>query len=939
MHKEDDRFLVGVPRQGVKELSMTSGAWRDIVNIPGNYLSLVMESSGDGEIYVGVHAKGLMCYNILTGESRWLKATDDNKGLPNNYVNALHITPDRKLWMGFYGALGYYDLKNRKFVNIDDVSASNPTVNALASVGDTLLLVGTSQGLIEYSLKTGKTKRYASPDGLSDNEVRTIEIDGNGVRWIGTVNGLSHQDANTKKISAYYGALGLQENAFNHSVEAVQGNKIYFANDLGFTVFNPDFIPVGGWSGSVPKISAIYINGRRIVPSDKVGGRLMIEGDALTPETINLPTNDNSIRLRLTTMDFRDASNVVWRWRTQDDKTWNENRPGENFLHLPNLSPGEHVLQIQGIENGEPSPITEVRIRVAYPWYLSPVAIIIYVLVFAGLLYLVFTLLKKKRVERENDERIKFFVNLSHDIRSPITLMLSPIEELIKRPFDEDVKRELKTIKRNGQRILSLVNQMLDLRKLEKGKMRLSCRQTDVARFVGGLVELFKPQAQQSGLSLEYEDRFGSEKAWLDRDNVDKILVNLISNAIKYTPKGGDVKVRTGAFDDADLGSCLRIDVIDTGIGLDAKLESKMFERFYQAKNAGAVSGFGIGLDLCRGLTELHHGRIEGHNRGDGEKGSVFSVFIPLSGNAYSEDELAVDDTSGLTSQRSRDIVSAVESSSHVPAASSPKKSKAMKRVFIVDDHDELRNYLVSQLSKYYKVSEAADGESALKMIIDKVPDIVVSDVKMPGLDGLELLKRLKRSATTAHIPVILLSSRNEVSDRMAGWNCGADGYIGKPFTLEELESLIDNLIDNRQKVNGKASGVSETEGKITHPEVKGNDEILMERVMKVMEKHISEPEFNVEQLSVEVGISRAHLHRKMKDATGITPSDFIRNIRLKRASQLLRKPDIEITQIAYMVGYNSQPHFSTVFKKFTGYTPSEYRSRYLSGAASAQED
>lgn len=940
-HGEDDRFLIGIPTQGVKELSMTSGSWRKIVDIPGNYLSLVMESAGDGEFFVGVHAKGLMRYSMSTGETRWLKGDgDDDSGLLNNYVNVLHLTSDGKLWIGFYGGMGYYDLRSGKYVNIEDFSVSNATVNALTSVGDSLLLVGTCQGLIEYSLKTGKTKRYASSDGLSDNEVRTIEIDGNGGRWIGTVNGMSYQDAETRKISAYYGALGLQENAFNHSVEAARGNNIYFTSDLGFTEFNPDYIPVDGWKGGAPKISAIYIRGRKIVPSDKIGRRFMIEGYALQPETINLPTNDNSMRLRLTTMDFRDASNVIWRWRTGDgDDAWNENRPGENEIHLPNFSPGEHMIQIQGIENGKMSPVFNLRIRVAYPWYLSPVAIIIYVLVLAGLLYLVFALLKKKRVERENDAKIKFFMNLSHDIRSPITLMLSPIEELIKRPFDDDVKHELKTIKRNGQRILSLVNQMLDLRKLEKGKMRLLCRKTYVAQFTGGLVDLFKPQAQQSGLNLEYEDRFGEDRIWLDRDNVDKILVNLISNAIKYTPKGGSVKVLTDVCEVADLGRCLRINVIDTGIGLDAKLESKVFERFYQAGNEGAVSGFGIGLDLCRGLAELHHGRIEGHNRNDGVKGSVFTVYIPISDSVYSDEELAGDDKAKLQAERSSDIVSAVESSSFEPPTSSQKKSKAMKRVIIVDDHDELRHYLKRQLSEYYKVSEAADGQTALKMIIDKVPDIVVSDVKMPGLDGLELLKRLKRNDQTAHIPVILLSSLNEVADRMAGWNSGADGYIGKPFTLEELKTLIDNLIENRQKVKGKASGVSETEGKIVHPEVKGNDEILMERVMRVTDKHISEPDFNVEQLSAEAGISRAHLHRKMKETIGITPSDFIRNIRLKRAAELLRKPDIEVTQIAYIVGYNSQPHFSTVFKKFTGYTPSEYRSKYLNSEESTDSD
>lgn len=254
-----------------------------------------------------------------------------------------------------------------------------------------------------------------------------------------------------------------------------------------------------------------------------------------------------------------------------------------------------------------------------------------------------------------------------------------------------------------------------------------------------------------------------------------------------------------------------------------------------------------------------------------------------------------------------------------------------------MDDHEELRKYLSTQLSSSYKVREAADGAEAMKIIMDNPPDIIVSDVMMPEIDGLELLKRVKSNSATNHIPVILLSSKHELADRMAGWDKGADGYLGKPFNLEELELLIETLIENRLKLKGKFSGAQNTEGKITTPEVKGNDEKLMERIMKVTDKYLDDSEFNVEKLASETGVSRAHLHRKMKEQLGMTPSDFIRNVRLRRACELLQKPDIEITQIAYLVGYTSQSHFSTAFKKFTGYTPSEYRARY--GSESKAEE
>ncbi len=249
-----------------------------------------------------------------------------------------------------------------------------------------------------------------------------------------------------------------------------------------------------------------------------------------------------------------------------------------------------------------------------------------------------------------------------------------------------------------------------------------------------------------------------------------------------------------------------------------------------------------------------------------------------------------------------------------------------------MDDDADLRGYVAATLGRYYKVKEAADGNEALKIVADWQPDIVVSDVVMPGMDGLTLLKRLKSSSDSNHIPVVLLSSKTALADRMEGWDKGADGYLGKPFNTDELAALVDTLIENRLRIKGKFSGAQDTEGKIDAPEMKGNDELLLDRIMKEINANIDDPALNVEKLASEVGVSRAHLHRKMKDLIGMTPSDYIRNIRLKRACELLRRPDIEVTQVAYKIGFTSQPHFSSHFKRYTGFSPSEYRAKCLAG-------
>ena len=929
----EDRLLVGIVNSGVWELSVTKGSWSRLIDIPGSYLHIYLDTDGKDDLFVGMHGVGVMRCNLSDGSKKWLSVYNGDNSLPNTYVNKM-MRHDGKLWIGLYGGIACYDLDGDSLVTINQDPFLSGSTFSFAPQDDGAILAATSHGLILYHPKKGVITKYTTINGLADNDVRSVTIDRNGGTWIGTMRGLSYLDPDTKTVLSYHGNYGLVENVFRHSALSKSDGKMYFSNDQGVTCFDPDDVKSTSFDKDV-KISALYINGERIAPATRTGSRVVIEGDPMSPSVINLPYSEHALAMRLSTMDFRDAANIVYQWRMADmSEEWIETRPGENVIYIPYLDPGTHKLQIRAQENGVISPMMEIKINIAPPWYLSTWAKLVYLLVVATILVLGWIVMQKKKEEKINDAKIKFFIDVSHDIRSPITLILSPIEALLRQPFDEEVRRQLKTMQRNGQRILSLVNQLLDIRKLDKGKMRLSCRKTDVNRFVRELVDMFIPQAAECGLTLEFEKNTDPGEVWIDRDNLDKVLVNLISNAIKYTPKGGTIKVVTESVDDDRLGRCIRISVIDTGVGLDSKMEARIFERFYRVRedHAPATPGFGIGLDLCRRLAELHHGSITGRNRRDNVKGSVFSICIPLDESYYSPEELHVSAQHQEEEESGKHLVMSALPVGAGNEKSVRRKSVISKSILVVDDHEELRNYLCYQLASSYKVTGAKDGEEALKIIMDNPPDIIVSDVMMPGIDGLELLRRVKSNSSTSHIPVVLLSSRHELADRMAGWDKGADGYLGKPFNLEELEVVIDNLINNRLRMKGKFSGVQDVEGKIASPEVKGNDEKLMERIMGIIERYIDDSEFNVEKLSSEAGISRAHLHRKMKDQIGMTPSDFIRNIRLKRACELLQKPDIEVTQIAYLVGYTSQPHFSTAFKKFTGYTPSEYRQRLQSG-------
>lgn len=923
---EGDKAFLGVVGDGVWQLDLVSGALRKFIDISGKYPLVALARGKGNDLFVGIHGMGLMRYDMATGQREWIPYDEGSEtGFSNPFITYLHRTEDDRLWVCSYSGLACYDLNKNKMLEVDQIPFLNGTTFTVASSHAGAVWVGTSQGLVHYDLKKGVTKRYTVSDGLTDNDIRSIAVDKKGGVWIGSLHGISYLEKESQKIQAYHGGYGLVENVFNYALYSKANDRIYLGNDLGMTSFSPEAVPTPGFGNDI-MVSGFYLNGERLVPATMTGNHHVIEGSQVHPDAIYLPYKSNALTLRMSTMDFRDASNISYMWRLNPKEDWTRNPPGENLVYLPHLDPGTYEFEVCAMENNIMSNPTRIKIHISSPWYMSMWARTAYALIAIALIVMGWLVLKKKRDEKINDEKIKFFIDISHDLRSPITLILSPLETLMKQQNDPEVKSMLNTMHRNVIRMLSLVNQLLDIRKLEKGKMHLYCKLTDVNSFVGEMVEMFRTQAESKNQTIRFDGWDKDFKIWLDRNNFDKILVNVISNAIKYTPSGGSIEVRVSSVSDPRLGECMGVSVIDTGIGLDSKTEAKLFDRFYRGDNefSQRTRGFGIGLDLCRRLVDLHHGTISGRNRDDGVKGSVFSVLIPLDESLYKEGELRKGEQAGENVERH--LIGSAQS----PAGDLPTRLAALsagKYVLFVDDDEEMRSYVSSQLGRIFKVRLASNGIEALKMVDEKKPDIIISDVVMPEMDGLTLLKRLKSNADTNDIPVILLSSKISVADRMSGWDKGADAYLGKPFNVEELEILAGTLIENRLRMKGKYSGAQDTEGKIASPEMKGNDELLMERIIKEINEHIEDPELNVEKLAEEVGVSRTHLHRKLKDIIGMTPSDYIRNIRLKRACELLKRPDIEVTQVAYKIGFTSQSHFSTHFKRYTGYSPSEYRA------------
>lgn len=918
------RILVGVAREGIWSIDVSSLSLSKVMKPSSPYPGVVCSTCGNGNIIAAFGELGVLRYNPVTHEEKWFYPVGGSNLLSCLYYAGISTTSDGKVWIGGYSGIACYDPNFDSLVPIDQTPFIKGVINDVCDY-DGALMIATDRGLLRYSPDKGIIRKYTVFDGLPDNDVRTVENDGKGGIWIGTMKGAAYLRESTDGISSLGSLVGQAPSAFLFSGSRNSGSEIAMANFESIVIFDSDSLRQSSFGGNV-YLSGIYVNGNRLTEESRSGSGLMVEGPISHPEVIHLSHKDNSLVLRLSTFDFRDSSGIRYEWQIDNEgDEWHSTSPGESMIYLPPLASGKHMLRIRGWENNVHSDVTRLKLDVKAPWYLSNIAYSAYVVMILLMIGLIFKVVKNKQEEELYEAKIKYFMDISHELRSPVTLMLSPVETLLKQNHSPETTSKLLTIRRNAQRVLNLVDQLLDLRKIEKGKMKLVFTPVDIKVFVGELVEMFTPMAEEKGLSISFYCNLKDLWGEVDRNNLDKILVNLISNAIKYTPKGGKVDVALKKSDETLGVPAYSVTVTDTGIGLDNKVISHLFERFYRnvEHHHGNASGFGIGLDLCMRLVELHKGKITAKNREDGLKGSVFTVTLPLTPVSPVSNPV-VD-----TDQKRQRILDVISGSGDSGLSG---KSSHRFRILVVDDDVELREYIKTNLGNSFKVVAVPGAEEALKEIRTRLPDLIVTDIRMKGIDGLELLRRIKSNMATQHIPVIIFSSASNVEERTKGWKIGADGYLAKPFTIEELESMVSGLLSTRSKLKGIFSGYNEIADKIEAPKVKGIDEHLMRRINKYINDNISEPSMSVDGLSEYVGLSRSQLHRRMKEIIGVAPSDYIRNVKLRKACEILSQGDVDIVQVAYSLGFNAQSHFSTLFKKYTGMTPTEFRSKGKTG-------
>ena len=634
-------------------------------------------------------------------------------------------------------------------------------------------------------------------------------------------------------------------------------------------------------------------------------GRLVAKGPVIETDKYQVSYLDNSITLEFSLLDFVSPRNIVYEYRINEAK-WLQTPEGQNSIQLSHLQPGTYQIEVRALSAGIYSEKKIITVKVLPPWYRSGWAYTVYLLVVFGIIGVIGLLLRRSARQHMDEEKMKFLINATHDIRSPLTLIMGPLDKLKTIIGEGEGKGYLETIDRNAQRLMLLVNQILDERRIDKNQLQLHCRETNMVDFIGGICKLYQYNASQRNITFTFEHEKDHVLAWVDRINFDKVISNLLSNAFKYTFDGGEVKVMLHETEKE-----VEIQVLDNGVGIKEEEAERLFDRFYQGRNSDdlGMQGTGIGLNLCRSITQMHKGQIKAQNRKDGMQGACFTVSIPK-GHAHLKPEQMI------TEPPATKVLS---------AGTAVKQQFRRFNILIVDDDHEIANYIIGELGGQYKFDHRPNGKEGLKALLTQQYDLVISDVMMPEMDGITMLKRIKDHPQISQIPVIMLTSKAEVEHKLIGLKSGADAYIAKPFSMEELHIQIDNLIDNVRRLRGKFSGAVDQEQRVEKIEVKGNDDALMERIMRSVNAKMSDPDYNIDTLASDVGISRAQLHRKMKEMTGISSGKFLRNLRMEQAARLLREGKINISQVADKVGYMDQAHFSIAFKSHFGMSPSEY--------------
>ena len=945
LEDKQNRLWLGTNR-GISRYDRTSGQWKHFFQEEKNDNAVILSLFQDkeGNVWTG----GYACDVAYIDRNDQIHIVEipqrSSNKLIKNYIYAIAQDNDGDMWMGgIINELVRYNPTTRKisYIPIKGIHQILPygkDTLLIASTKGVILLnkktekteylpIGTNQatqyivqslsilpsspqqlwigtegnGIFCYHLHTGVSKQYTQANGLSSNSVCGIQYDGQGRIWISTDNGLNCLQPKHERIDVFYESDGLPGNILNfRSFSQLHNNHIVWGTPEGAFELNPDeFTQKEKTSFNLRFEEFALFN----VPIQPKSQDSPLDTSIDRTQQITLAHNQHSFSFRFLNLAYLNASKNLYSWNLEGfDKNWS--LPSEHhYAVYTNIPPGSYTFRIKVFNRGDEKNFQErsIRIIILQPWWNTPFAWTIYVLVIALLILFLVKAYKNRLDARDSDQKIRFFVNIAHDIRTPLTLIKAPLHEIEQESLSENGHSALLLAQRNTEKLLNMVTQLLDFQKIEREAMTLQVEETEMSTFIGSTVSNFEPLAREKQINLHTQIvPEGKHLIFIDRRKVSIILDNLISNSVKYSCQHGNVLVKSTLIDGK-----LIIEVTDDGIGISVQAQKKLFNRFYRGENAinSKETGSGIGLLLTKKMALLHRGTIT-FSSTEGV-GTTFHIEIPVKESDYNKTELIQKEFKQEVPQER--------------ISDEPGKIKLL----LVEDNEELRSYLSRYLSQDYTIIESPDGQAALSIIPKENPDFIISDVMMPFLSGIELCSRLKSNIETCHIPFILLTSLAEREDIIKGLNAGADDYVTKPFDLSVLKSKIASIINNRSLYRKKYIDKSAFNDE-SHL-VNELDKKFMEQVVEYIEEKMVNEDFSIDTLAMEMAMSRSVFFKKIKSLTGQNPQEFIRDIRMKRAATLLREDKYSIGEIAYLTGFPNAKYFSTAFKKYYGCSPSTF--------------
>jgi signal transduction histidine kinase/ligand-binding sensor domain-containing protein/DNA-binding response OmpR family regulator len=894
-----------------------------------NHVSSFVQDK-NGILWIGLNGGGLNSLNLDTKQIKYYKPNNTNLKKTrafNEWIYTLYRDKDDIIWIGTSNGVNRFDPKTETFLNpalLNDQINTN-LIYAINQDYKGNIWIGSFFGLYFMDTKTGKITKKTTLNGLPDNMINGIEEDSEHYLWLSTGNGLCRYNPETGDCLNFYAEDGIQSNEFRRgSHYKGKNDRFYFGGINGLTSFIPSHITYGNSLLHLAFTDLLIYN-----EPVQVGKSSILEKSLDESKSIHLKYNRRSFTFRFAALEYSMPQRVLYYTQMENfDKHWRLVNDPNRSITYTNLNPGKYIFKIKATLDGTNFLEREIKVIIEPPFWLSVWAKIIYAVLILLIVYFIYLylsnrikqkqiLMEKEQQKQLSESKLQFFTDISHEIRTPLTLILGPIEKLEEHTKDEKNLSIYKIIHQNALRILRLVNQLMDLRAVDKGKLKLKVEETSLEEFINKIMDSFRELAISKQINFNLIVENPLPDVYIDRDCIDKVIFNLLSNAFKFTNTEGSITiyVRTNA-------GKIEISVEDTGIGIAKENQTYIFDRFYQVRDnkVNTKMGTGIGLHLSKMMIELHHGEIFVESEPD--NGCKFTVRLPLDKNEYKPEEFGntIGEATAMMVQPSFQLYEKITDANQ---EEEKKEARHVQSVLLVEDDIDILNYIDSELSVKYKIYKANNGKEGLNKALKHIPDLIVSDIVMPEMDGLNLCKVLKSNDKTCHIPIILLTAKTNVEQRIEGIEMGADSYIPKPFNMKHLETRIEKLIELRRKLKGKYSaGTNDAETEI---QVVSSDEKLCLKFNEKLREQISNPNLSVESISRELGLSRVHLNRRLKAIINESPGNYIRNFRLKQAALLLTNKKMSIAEVAYAVGFSSHAYFSNIFKDHFGMSPSEY--------------